>query len=105
LIHELVDALEDLRRSAKDLEKIALRSLKEVEKGSDLATALSVAQPAETRQTMNDALARVEEIRHRIRLLVFAQGKEQGMTSGELGRRYGFSRQLASRYAKEAGEL
>jgi hypothetical protein len=54
---------------------------------------------------MNDALARVEEIRHRIRLLVFAQGMEEGMSIGELGRRYGFSRQLASRYAKEAGEL
>lgn len=105
LIHELVDALEDLRRSAEDVQKIALRTLGEVEKGSDLGSALDVAQPAETRQTMNNAFAQFEEIRHQIRLQVFAEGRKEGMPIGELARRYGFSRQLASRYAKEAGSI
>jgi DNA-binding transcriptional regulator LsrR (DeoR family) len=38
-------------------------------------------------------------------LRVFAVALEDGMSIGELARNYGFSRQLASRYAKEAREL
>jgi DNA-binding transcriptional regulator LsrR (DeoR family) len=35
----------------------------------------------------------------------FAVALEDGMTIAELARNYGFSRQLASRYAKEARAL
>jgi DNA-directed RNA polymerase sigma subunit (sigma70/sigma32) len=104
LIYELVDALEDLRQSAKDLGKISLRALKQVENGAGVADALRVVQPSDTRRTMNDVLKRVEEARHQIRLLVFAEGMRQGMSIAELGRQYGFSRQLAARIAKEARE-
>jgi transposase len=51
---------------------------------------------------MNVALEAVEKARHEARLTVFAMGLEQGMSIGELGRMFGFSRQLAARYAKEA---
>lgn len=35
-------------------------------------------------------------------MAIFAVALEDGMTIPELARNYGFSRQLASRYAKEA---
>ena len=53
---------------------------------------------------MNEALNAVEQARHKARLMTFALGLEEGMSIGELGRMFGFSRQLASRYAKETLE-
>lgn len=47
------------------------------------------------------ALDRLERVRHRVRKAVFALGLSEGMTIGELGRLYGFSRQLAARIARE----
>jgi hypothetical protein len=44
----------------------------------------------------------VESARHKVRRMAFARGLEEGMSIGELGRIWGFSRQLAARYAKEA---
>jgi hypothetical protein len=51
---------------------------------------------------MNDALNAVELVRHEMRLKIFQIGLDEGMTIGDLGRAFGFSRQLASRIAKEA---
>lgn len=102
LVEDLVEALAALRQCTKDVEKASRRSLNRLKAGADIATALEHASPAETRQSLNDALRHVEEVRHQIRLLVFAEGIKQGMSIGELGRQFGFSRQLAARYAKEA---
>jgi hypothetical protein len=55
---------------------------------------------------MNEALKEVERARHEMRLAVFAEALERGTSIGQLGRVFGFSRQLAARYAKEArGEV
>jgi hypothetical protein len=51
---------------------------------------------------MNDALKVLEQARHEMRLAMFALALDQGMSIGELGRIFGFSRQLAARCAKEA---
>jgi hypothetical protein len=48
------------------------------------------------------ALKNLEETRHRSRTAVFAVGMAEGVSIGELARLYGFSRQLAQRFAKEA---
>lgn len=47
-------------------------------------------------------LKELEQARHRARTAVFALGLSEGLSIGELGRLYGFSRQLAQRFAKEA---
>ena len=44
----------------------------------------------------------LERARHEVRTAVFALGLAEGMSIGELGRLYGFSRQLAARVAREA---
>jgi hypothetical protein len=46
-------------------------------------------------------LAELERARHRVRTAVFALGLAEGMTIAELGRLYGFSKQLAARVAAE----
>lgn len=46
-------------------------------------------------------LDELERARHRVRTAVFALGLSEGMTIGQLGRLYGFSRQLAARIAAE----
>ena len=49
-------------------------------------------------------LDELERARHRVRTAVFALGLSEGMTIGQLGRLYGFSRQLAARIAAEVRE-
>lgn len=48
-------------------------------------------------------LDQLERARHRVRTAVFALGLSEGMTIADLGRLYGFSRQLAARIAREVG--
>lgn len=104
LVESLNQALENLRRSTRVVEKAARRSIKRMEMGADATTALAAAVPAETRSVLNDALKQVEEVRHEIRLYAFAVSLEQGVSVAELARQYGFSRQLAARYARDARE-
>ncbi len=102
LVEAFVEALGELRRSTTTLERATRRSLKKLRDEGDMPTALALAQPAELRESLNHAIRRVEESRHAIRLAVFDEGLRQGMSIGELGRQFGFSRQLAARYAKES---
>ncbi len=104
LVENLNLALENLRQSTRFVEKAARRSIRLLEQGADATTALTAAVPAETRSVMNDALKQVEEARHEIRLFVFAVSLDQGVSVAELARQYGFSRQLAARYARDARE-
>jgi hypothetical protein len=101
-VEELLDALADARKVIRSTELTIRRALKKVDAGTDVATALSIIQPAESRDLINEALNSVEKCRHEVRRAVFAAGLEEGMTIGSLGRSWGFSRQLAARYAKEA---
>jgi hypothetical protein len=104
LVENLNQALANLRHSIGMMEEVSQRSVKLLEEGADLTTALVAAFPSETRSVMNDALKQLEEARHEIRLYVFAVSLDQGVSISELGRQYGFSRQLAARYAKDARE-
>jgi hypothetical protein len=104
LIEDLLESLVELRKSTRATEATVRRGLKLVVSGADVATALRAVSPADTRQSINDALKAVEEARHRMRLHIFEIGIQEGLSIGELGRMFGFSRQLAARYAKEARE-
>jgi hypothetical protein len=54
------------------------------------------------RRGVSEAMAELEAARHRFRLALVAVGIDNGMTAGQIGAAFGFSRQLASRYLKEA---
>ena len=53
------------------------------------------------RRALLDSLQELERATHDARRGTFALGLTEGMTIAELGRLYGFSRQLAARYAGE----
>jgi hypothetical protein len=101
-LEELLKALEALRRSTRSSEATIRQALKGAYNGMAISEAVVATQPATSRGTMNDALKAVELARHRVRLVVFAAALDEGVSIGELGRTFGFSRQLAARYAKEA---
>lgn len=102
VVEQLLDALAELRQATRSTEVEIRRALKQHQRGVDVATAVSALEPATKRHAMNDALKAVEQARHEMRLAVFAEALDQGTSIGELGRIFGFSRQLAARYAKEA---
>lgn len=54
------------------------------------------------RRTLSDAMSDFESARHRVRVALVAVALDNGMTSAETGEAFCFSRQLASRYVKEA---
>ena len=100
LIEALVVARDELRKSEQGLR----RTLRRMERGQRLASVVIADGPSESRQSFDDAMEAVAAIRHRTRSLVFALALEEGLSIGEVGRTWGISRQLASRYIREATE-
>jgi hypothetical protein len=102
----LADALAELRKTTQATERLIRQALKRyAEDDTPIAATLALTTPSDTRRSMNEALGVVESARHQMRLTIFAVGLDAGMSIGELGRAFGFSRQLAARYAKEAQPL
>jgi hypothetical protein len=54
------------------------------------------------RQDMSDAVNEFEAARHRFRLALVAVALDNGLSARQIGDAFTFSRQLASRYLKEA---
>ena len=54
------------------------------------------------RLQLSECLEEFERCRHEVRLSLIVAGLDEGMSLGELGKAWGFSRQMASRYAEEA---
>jgi hypothetical protein len=71
-------------------------------RGDLLPEAMKAVSAPEVMGDVARALKNLEETRHRSRTAVFAVGMAEGVSIGELARLYGFSRQLAQRFAKEA---
>jgi hypothetical protein len=73
---------------------------------ADYSAALKGAQVSEDREDLNEALFRLEQRRRESRIASFRSALDHGVSISELARLWGFSRQMASRYAKEArGEI
>lgn len=63
---------------------------------------LSVVGAGKVRADVSDALDRFEKARHVSRRSFVVAGQAEGMSLGQMGRLWGFSRQLAARYAAES---
>ncbi len=57
------------------------------------------------RQEMSDLIGEFEAGRHQFRLALVAVGMDNGMSARQIADSFSFSRQLASRYLKEARDL
>jgi hypothetical protein len=102
-LKELLDALAEARDEIRRSEQGIRRTLRKVERGERLAVVVISDEPSESRQSFDDAMEALTALRHRARSLIFALAVEEGLSIGEVGRTWGISRQLASRYVREAG--
>ena len=103
-LEELIDALVVAGTEIRNTEQSLRMALKRVREGEDLETVLRMVQPSGLRRSLNDALEVVNNRRHVTRLKVFALALEHGHSIADLGRAWGISRQLASRYVREAAD-
>lgn len=108
-----IDAVDAALAAAKRLRE-ALRAneaayrgaRRSLEHGSDVAPAITAAKVGDARGELNEALDDFEQARHQSRIALIRVGLDQDMTIGDVSRAWGFSRQMAARYAKEArGEI
>lgn len=100
LIEAMAAGRDELRRSEQSLRK----SLTRARRTGGLVPVLLETELAESRASFDERMEAITSIRHRSRSLVFALAVEEGMSIGEVARTWGISRQLASRYVREATE-
>jgi hypothetical protein len=103
-VEELIEALANAAVEIRNTEQSLRLALKRVNEGEELESVLMMVQPAGLRQALNDALELVNQRRHATRLKVFELALERGHSIADLGRAWGISRQLASRYIKETSD-
>lgn len=106
---ELIAALDDLHVVMLDTEAVLTSAATTYARFRNrIAEGLSINEAfgdmAMPWQSVAQQLDLLERARHRVRNGVFSRGLSEGMSSGELSRLYGFSRQLAARVAKEVRE-
>jgi hypothetical protein len=101
-LEQLLASAAELRSSMRSTEATYRRSLRLLKRGSAVSESLDQMAAGSTRIALTEALTSFELTRHRTRLAFTAAGLAEGMTIGELGRSWRFSRTLASRYAKES---
>jgi hypothetical protein len=102
---QLIEAMQNLRRVLECREEHIRNSLgirlaaedeyRAVFKGSLIT---------EDREDLTEALFELDRCRRASRIASFRSALDHGMSINELARIWGFSRQMASRYAKEARE-
>jgi DNA-directed RNA polymerase specialized sigma24 family protein len=101
-VDEFVDACGQFRKTLSSVAAANRRVRSLVEEGRPVREVLSAIPTSAIRKTMTQQIEDLEASRHNVRRAVFALGLKEGLSIGELGRLMGFSRQLASTYAKEA---
>jgi hypothetical protein len=100
-VHRLMDSGQELRSHILESRKGFLKGVTMLESGVPLSQALSDLNTPQRRSRMTDLLSEFDDCRHRLRVSITAAGLEEGMSIGDIGRAFGFSRQLAARIAKE----
>ena len=105
---EVADAMTARRDAAVRLRDVLTDDVAQYEGGmagvrNGLAMEILVPAVGGTiRQHVSEAMAEFEAARHRFRLALVSVAVDNGMTARQIGEAFAFSRQLASRYLKEA---
>jgi hypothetical protein len=101
-VNELDDAIREAA-STLDASRASNKTFREyILRGEPLPEALAAIKTSVTLNSVAEKLKNLETARHRSRTAVFRVGMAEGHSIGQIGRLYGFSRQLAQRFAKEA---
>ena len=98
----LLEAAKDLHSSLRTGEAVYRKGLDSLREGVGVALAMDAVRAGAARTQLSECLEEFERCRHEVRLSLIVAGLDEGMSLGELGKAWGFSRQMASRYAEEA---
>jgi hypothetical protein len=105
---EVADAMIARRDAVIRLQQVLTDDVAQFEAGMDcvqsgLVMDLMVPHVGGTaRRTVSEVVSDFEATRHRFRLALVAVAIDNGMSAAQIGQAFAFSRQLASRYLKEA---
>lgn len=101
-VEDLLEAAKKLRATLLGTETLYRRTLKSLRRRSKVTATIKENRYDAARKELTDALKDFERQRHlALRSVILAQLAD-GENISEIGRSWGFSRQLASRYAREA---
>ncbi len=98
----LTQVAKDLRSALQVNEAVYRETVTKLRSGIPVAELLENVNAKAAREQLNDSLDALAFCRHTVRRALTAAGLEEGMTISDTGRAWGISRQLASRYAREA---
>ena len=101
-LEDLLEAAKKLRATLLRTETLYRQTLKGVRRRSRITATVKANRFDVARQDLTDALKDFERQRHRTRGSVILAQLAEGETISEVGRSWGFSHQLASKYAREA---
>jgi hypothetical protein len=101
-MREAVEAMRHLRAQLRSTEYAYFRAIKAMDGGQGIGESLDAMHAPSVRVDLNSALSELEHSRHQARLSMITAGLDEGLSLTEVGQKMGFSRQLASRFAKEA---
>jgi DNA invertase Pin-like site-specific DNA recombinase len=100
-LQRLVRCVDELQVKLRATRAQYLKALSSLEHGDTVESALANAEADRTRQGLTADLEVLERARHASRLSLIAAGVAEGMSINSIGRAWGISRQLASRYVHE----
>ncbi len=100
----LLEATQQLRHSLRLSETLYRRTLKGLQRGSGVTATIKANGAGAARQELTATFKEFEKQRHRTRLAIIAAQLAEEESIGEIARSWGFSRQLGSKYAREAKE-
>jgi hypothetical protein len=100
-LDRLVECVDELQVKLRATRAQYLKARISLEKGESVEAALANAEADRTRQGLTADLEVLERARHASRLSLIAAGVAEGMSINSIGRAWGISRQLASRYVHE----
>ncbi len=98
----VIEAMQSLRVVLERREETLRRSIMFTEPALDYADAVRDNHMSVDREALQEALALLEQRRRDSRVASFRSALDHGVSISELARIWGFSRQMASRYAREA---
>ncbi len=98
----VIEAMQNVRRLLECREEALRRAISVREVAVDYTEAVRAAHVSEEREDLREALFLLEQRRRESRIASFRSALDHGVSINELARMWGFSRQMASRYAKEA---
>jgi hypothetical protein len=101
-VERVIEAMQALRVVLEKREEALRRAISVREPALDYAEAVKDAHLPEEQEDLREALFVLEQRRRESRIASFRSALDHGVSISELSRIWGFSRQMASRYAKEA---